>query len=154
MDSSGGVHISYTKLDNTYYKPFYRYSTTSSFWATAVQISTEDSNQAYATVEVDSNNRVHYLVRNGTTKIHAYYSDNFTSFSGPAVVHDAGSNALNYISMAADDDGSVIMATIEGTDNDIWTAHYNGYMWIEHKEWTRAPGRRWMSAPSWARASP
>ena len=134
LDGSGGVHISFSKLDSGYYKPFYRYSSTSANWATVVQISTEAANQAFPTVEVDSNNRVHYLVRNGTTRIHAYASDNFTSFTGPSVVHESASNALTYISMAADDDGSVIMATLEGSDNDIWTARYNGYMWIEHKD--------------------
>jgi hypothetical protein len=135
LDSSGNPHIAYSRKPTSgseIYKPYYLYGSTSGGWNSELNLNSADTDQRFPTIEVDSSGRVHYLVQYGTRTIHSYYSDNYTSFTGPSTLFNSASYDLFGITMAADGNGKVHAATRENMtapDTDIWTAFYDGSSW-------------------------
>ena len=146
LDSSGNPHIAYGRKPSgsSYYKPYYLYGSASGGWGSEINLSSGNVDHKFPTIEVDSNDRVHYLVQYNTQVIYSYYSDNYTSFTGPSTLFSSASYTLFGITMAADGNGKVHAATresISANDTDTWTAYYDGSSWTATQDMdTRTSG--------------
>ena len=132
-DGSGNVHVAWMRGTNK--SPYYAYGTTS--FATEVAVDTTSYWGRYPTIEVDSNNVVHYVwVKADSGSIYRYVyessaSSPYTSFSAKVARVDIASHHFGYPSMAADDEGNVHIVCEDDTDADVAGAYFNGSTWTE-----------------------
>jgi hypothetical protein len=131
LDSGGNPHVAWCEEEtggSGTYRPYYATGSVSGGWNSKIELASATRGQP--TVEVDSQDRVHVFCTYSPV-IYEYYADSpYTSFSGPNTVIDSV-NIMNNLglSVAADDTGSIHLATHDPMGGDIWTAFFDGSSW-------------------------
>ncbi|MCW8984000.1 MAG: DNRLRE domain-containing protein, partial [Thermoanaerobaculales bacterium] len=141
VDSSGNPHVAFIYKSGSYCLPYYIYGTSS--WQTPISLAdTTTVNHRYPTVEVDSNDVVHYAWSEYVSSAPAGYrrvyhksaSSPYTSFSSPAdLIVEVGTDPILNLSMAADDQGNVHLTCENEAQSNICGAYYNGSTWTEYE---------------------
>jgi hypothetical protein len=137
LDSSGNPHLGYTSKPGSYLLPYYIYGTTA--WQTPIQVDATSVYHRYATVEVDSNDVLHYVYTEAVSGIyrrvyHKSASSPYTAFGSETLIVEVGTtDPILNLSMAADDQGNVHLICENDAQSNICGAYYNGSTWAENE---------------------
>lgn len=137
VDSSGNPHVAFIYQTGGYCLPYYIYGTTS--WQSPISLAdTTTVNHRYPTVEMDSNDVVHYAwseyySNNYRRVYHKSASSPYTSFSSSELIVEVGTDPILNLSMAADDQGNVYLICENDAQSNICGAYYNGSTWTEYE---------------------
>ncbi len=129
---SGGPLVLFFKSASGRLMPFIKYAQPlSDFNSVLYLYGSTDRNFAYGSIDVDSGGRAYVAARRDTENDIVYWTIDspYTAKTGPTNLIGPNGNSLKFTSTAVDGYGKVHVATLEETDNAVWTAHFNGSGW-------------------------